>query len=47
MKAIPGVFQNVLAVADIDNRKIGNVVKKTCVEKRKISLLKDEIGKRF
>ena len=35
-------------LADIDNRKIRKVVKKTCAERRNISLLKDvKIRKRF
>ena len=41
MKTIPGDFQYVLVVADMDNKKIKNVVRKTCIEKRKIGLLKD------
>ena len=48
MKAIPGEFQHLLVVADIDNMEIRKVVKKTCTESRKISLLKDvNIRKRF
>ena len=47
-KAIPGEFQHALVMADIDKRKIRNVVRKTCAERRKISLLKDmKIRKRF
>ena len=38
MKAIPEYFQHALVVADID-KKIRNVVKKTCTEGGKISLL--------
>ena len=38
-KTIPGEFQHSLVVVDID-KKIGNVVRKTCTERRKISLLK-------
>ena len=35
-------------IADIDKRKIRKVVRKTCVERRKITLLKDvKIRKRF
>ena len=41
VKAIPGEYQHALVVADIDKRKIRNVVRKTRVERRKISLLKD------
>ena len=45
--AIPGEFQRSLLVADIDKKKIRNVIRKTCTERRKI-LLKDlEISKRF
>ena len=42
MKAIPGEFQHALVIADIDKRKIRKVVRKTCAERRKITLLKDE-----
>ena len=41
MKAIPGEFQHALVIADIDKRKIRKVVRKTCAERRKITLLKD------
>ena len=41
MKAIAGEFQHALAVAELDKRKIRKVVRKTCIERRKISLLKD------
>ena len=41
VKAIPGEFQHALVVADINKKKIINVVRKTCTEGRKISLLKD------
>ena len=41
MKAIPGEFQHALVIVDIDKKKIRKVVRKTCVERRKISLLKD------
>ena len=41
VKAIPGEFQHALVVADIDKRKIRKVVRKTCPERRKITLLKD------
>ena len=45
---IPGEFQHDLVMADIDKRKIWKVVRKTCVERRKIALLKDvKIRKRF
>ena len=38
VKAIPGVFQHAFVMADIDKRK---VVKNSCAERRKKSLLKD------
>ena len=41
VRAIPGEFQHALVEADIDKRKIRNVVRKSCTERRKISLLKD------
>ena len=41
VKAIPGQFQHALVVADMDEKKIKNVVRKTYTERRKISLLKD------
>ena len=48
MKAILGEFQHALVIADIDKRKIRKVVKKTCAERRKITLLIDvKIRKRF
>ena len=48
VKAIHGEFQHALVIADIDNRMIRKVVRKTCAERRKISLLKDvRIKKRF
>ena len=48
MKAIPGKFKHSLLVADKHKKKIRNVVRKTCTEKRKISLLKDlKIMERF
>ena len=48
VKAIPGEFQHVLVIADIDKRKLRKVVKKACAERRKISLLKDvKIRKQF
>ena len=40
VKAIPGEFQHVLMIADID-KKIRTVVRKTCAERRKITLLKE------
>ena len=40
VKAIPWEFQHALVVVDI-GKKIRNVVRKTCTERRKISLLKD------
>ena len=46
VKAIPGEFQHALVIANIDKRKIRKVVRKTCVEIRKITLLKPvKIGK--
>ena len=30
-----------LVVADIDKKELRNVVRKTCIERRKISLLRD------
>ena len=48
VKAIPGEFQHALVITDIDMRKIRKVVRKTCVEIRKITLLKYvKIRKRF
>ena len=48
VKTIPGEFQHALVIADIDKRKIRNVVSETCVERRKISLLNNvKIRKRF
>ena len=48
VKAISGEFQHALVIADIDKRKIMKVVRKTCAEKRKITLLKDvKIRKQF
>ena len=41
VKAIPGEFQHALVMADIDKRKIRKVVRKTCAERIKITLLKD------
>ena len=41
VKAIPGEFQHALVIADVDKKIIRNVVRKTCAERRKISLLKD------
>ena len=40
MKAIPGKYQHMSVMADIGKRKISKVVRKTCAERRKISLLK-------
>ena len=40
MKAIRGEIQNTLVITDIDKKKIRNVVRKTCTERRKISLRK-------
>ena len=41
VKAIPGEIQHLLVVADVDKRKIRNVVRRTCDERGGISLLKD------
>ena len=41
MKTIPGEFQYAIVIADIDKRKIRIVVRKTCAERRKITLQKD------
>ena len=41
VKAIPWEFQHALMVADIDKKKIRNVVRKICTKRRKISLLKN------
>ena len=41
MKAIPGESQHALVIADIDKKKIRKVVRNTCAERRKITLLKD------
>ena len=48
VKAIPGQFQHALVFSDIDKREIRKVVRKTCAEGRKMTMLKDEvIKKRF
>ena len=48
VKVFPGEFQHPFVVADRDKRKIRNVMTKTCMERRKISLLKDvRVKKRF
>ena len=41
VKAIPGEFQHALLIADIDKKKIRKVVKKACLERININLLKD------
>ena len=41
MKPIPGEFQHALVIANIDKRKIRKVARKTCAERRRITLLKD------
>ena len=47
-KAILGDVQHASVVADIDKKKIRNVVRKTCIDRRKISLLKGlKIRKQF
>ena len=40
MKSIHWEFRHALVIADIDKKKIRKVVRKTCAETRKISLLK-------
>ena len=48
MKVISGEFQHSLVVPDIDTKKISNVVRKTCAERQRITLLKDvKIRKKF
>ena len=48
VKTIPGEFQHVFVIADIDKRKIRKVVRDTCIERREITWLKDvKIRKRF
>ena len=48
VKTIPGEFQHVLVIADIDGKKIRKVVRETCAERRKTGLQKDmKIRKRF
>ena len=42
VKVIPGEFQHALVVADIDKKKIMNVVRRTCTGRRDRSLLNDE-----
>ena len=41
VKAIPGVIQHALVTTDIDKKKIRNVVRITCTDRRKINLLRD------
>ena len=45
MKTIHGEYQHALVVADVDKIKIRNLMRKTSIERRKISLQKDEIRK--
>ena len=48
VKAIHGEIQHALVIADIGKKKIRDVVRKTCAERRKIILLKYvKIRKRF
>ena len=48
MEAIVGEFQHALVIADMDKSRIRKVVRKTCAERRKITLLIDaKIRKRF
>ena len=46
-KAIPSEFQHALVIADIDVKKIRKVVRKTCTERIKITLLKCEDQETF
>ena len=41
VKAIPGALQHALVISEIDKKIISKVVRKTCAERRKITLLKD------
>ena len=41
-KAIHGELQHALVATDIDKKKIRKVEKKTCAERRKTSLLREE-----
>ena len=41
VKAIPVLFQHAFVIADIDKKKIRNVVRKTCTERGKISLVNE------
>ena len=41
VKAMREAFQHALVETDIDKRKIRKVVRKTCAERRKITLVKD------
>ena len=48
VKVIPGEFQHALVIADINKRKTRKVVRKTCAERGKISMLKEKkIRKRY
>ena len=48
VKEIHGEFQHALVVADVDNKEIRNVIRKTCTERRKKSMLIDlKIRKRL
>ena len=48
VKAIPGELHHALMIADIDKSKIRKVARKTCAERRKITLMKDvKIRKRI
>ena len=48
VKAIPGEFQHALVIADIGKGKIRKVLRKTCSERREITLLLDvKIRKRY
>ena len=43
MKASVGEFQHELVVADVGKKATRKVTRKTCTERRKISLLRDEM----
>ena len=46
--AVLGEYQNALVLANVDTKKIRNVMRKTCAVRRRICLLKDvKTRKRF
>ena len=47
MEVIPGEFQHALVIADIDKRKVRNVVRKTCAERRKMRRTGSDLKKKF